>query len=208
MRLQIGHRSTAESASLMARSSWEFSLLNSLLMFGSATLVGGRAPRMPNDLPDVVSSTNRGLVNDAFLYFSAALFLLAVCVVSFVSASILDVGLLCHSVLLPSQPIPRRPHIHQSTHREARRDATFEHRTARGGSDTTPLGGPVTSASVPPRVRIVRAPRNDAAPLSPCVLRVGHYPSLVPSTQKALKSQRRRLRRGSFFHTHPATKCP
>ena len=34
---------------------------------GVATLVGGRAPTMPNDLPDVVSSTNPGLVNDAFL---------------------------------------------------------------------------------------------------------------------------------------------
>ena len=47
---------------------------------------------MPNDLPDVVSSTNRGLVNDAFLYFSAAVSSLAVCAVSFVSASLLDVG--------------------------------------------------------------------------------------------------------------------
>ena len=111
---------------------------------------------MANASPDF-SSPNRGFVNDAFLNFSAAVSLLSVGAVFFgsadeFSASVLDVGffaIACCSLLNLSDEADRIST--RSTHREARRDATFEHRTARGGSNTTPLGTEQLGQSQVPR---------------------------------------------------------
>ena len=54
-------------------------------------------------------------------------------------------------MLLPSQLSDADRISTRSTHREARRDATVEHRTAREGSDTTPLGTEQLGQSQVPR---------------------------------------------------------